>query len=91
MAAAADLHGRLIEAQIVKFEDIIGKRRMRPAQQRAHAADHLARGKRLRDVIISPDIQTKRAVTFLAAGAENDDGKMFCLAAGAQRAADIDP
>ena len=60
-------------------------------QQRAHTADHLTWRERLGDIVIGANVEAERAVTLLATRAEDDDGKMFCLGAGTQRAADIDP
>ena len=91
MAGPADLHRRLVEAQVMEFENVVGKRRMGAPQQRAHAADHLTWREWLGDVVIGANIEAKRAIAFLAARTEDDDGKMLCLGAGAQRPADIDP
>ena len=70
VTTACDFHGRPVEFQIVKFQHLVGRGRMRSPEKRANAADQLAWGKRLRDIVVGPDVEAERAVSFLAAGAE---------------------
>ena len=90
VTTAGDFHGRLVEFQIVKFQHLVGKGRMRSPEKRANAADQLAWGKRLRDIVVGPDVEAERAVSFLAAGAEHDDRKLAGFGARAQRPANVD-
>ena len=64
---------------------------MRSPEKRANTADQLARRKWLRNIVISTDVEAKRAVSLLTAGAKHDDRKLAGLGPCAQRPADIDP
>ena len=66
----------MVEFQIVEFKHLVGKGRMRSPEKCANTADQLARRKRLRDIVVGPDIEAERAVSLLAAGAEHDNRKL---------------
>ena len=74
----------------MEFQNLVGKRRVRAAQQGADTADHLTRRERFGNIVIGADIEAKGPVALLTAGAEDDDRKLFGLGARAQRAAQID-
>ena len=84
VTTAGNFHGRLVKFQIVKFQHFVGKGRMRSSEKRANTADQLARRKRLRDIVVGPNVETERAVSLLATGAEHDDGKLAGFGARAQ-------
>ena len=87
-AALRHLARERIDRHVGEPELLFRRRWTRPPQHRAYACGELARGERLRHVVVGPDLQTDDPVCLLAAGGEHDHGD---LRERAQPAADREP
>ncbi len=66
----------------------LGRSPAHPAQDRHHAGDHLARAKRLRDIIVGAELDAEDAIDLVVARGEEKDRQ---IALAAQAPADLDP
>ena len=78
-----------VEDELVERERLLrGRRLLRAAQYGLHPHHELARGERLRDIVVGADLETDDAVVGLATGGEHDHRK---VAARADPAAQREP
>ena len=81
---------RLIQGEAIEFDHLVDAIDGRATQHRIDAGEELARGERLRDVVVGAAFEAGDLVALLGPGREHDHGELAGLTVALQRAGELE-